>query len=388
MPRSPLYGRRIHIAGSVADDPALAPREEVEAAGAFVRALVVDLMRRGATFVVPVDADRRRPGDGVPTCFDWHIWEAICGNLAARPTGAPNPLAVAVQHHKTEEQIPADKHALWDGVRGSELVSIDNASHWNMAGKRMEMQARHGDVLITLGGSEGVLFLANLYHQAGKPVIPLNYELCGTDAGSRRLFNQALTSQETERFFRVDGPVAAHDWINRVNFSARHDVARRVSEVVGLLEALARPTVFAVRLLNRKHAEFLAVEDFFTGVVKHVVEQELGFALKVVDGRQVNEHARVDAEIFNRLHHAAVVVADLTGSRPNCFIELGYSLGRSIPTMMTAREGTEFPFDVETLPGHRWSTEHSLEDRRREFLTYWRANLNRPSLVTPEPLVP
>lgn len=388
MPNSPLHGRRIHIAGSIAKDPKITSSDEVKAALSFVAALVVDLMRKGATFVVPVDADKRRPGDNLPICFDWLIWETLSANLAGRPAGAPNPLAVAVQHHKTEDQIPDDKYDLWDSLRGSQLVSIDNASHWNMASKRMEMQALHGDILITLGGSEGVLFLANLYHQAGKPVIPLNYRLCASDTGSRKLFNHALTSQQTARFFRVEGQVAPHDWINRLNFSHRHDVSYRVAQVVGLLESLERPVVFAVRLLDPKADLFQEIEDFFTGVVKHVVEHELGYTLKIVDGRQVHEHSRIDAEIFNKLHHSSVVVADITGSRANCFIELGYALGRSIPMMMTARDGTQFPFDVGTLPGHPWDPSLSLEDRQRKFLAYWKANINRPPLVPPEPLVP
>ena len=45
-----------------------------------------------------------------------------------------------------------------------------------MASKRMEAQARWGDILIAIGGGEGVLFLANLYHDAGKPVIPVKFE--------------------------------------------------------------------------------------------------------------------------------------------------------------------------------------------------------------------
>jgi len=35
-----------------------------------------------------------------------------------------------------------------------------------MNSKRMEAQARWGDILIPVGGSEGALFLANLYHDA------------------------------------------------------------------------------------------------------------------------------------------------------------------------------------------------------------------------------
>lgn len=36
-----------------------------------------------------------------------------------------------------------------------------------MNGKRIEARARCGDILLTLDGSEGVLFLAHLYHEAG-----------------------------------------------------------------------------------------------------------------------------------------------------------------------------------------------------------------------------
>ena len=61
-------------------------------------------------------------------------------------------------------------------------------------------------------------------------------------------------------------------------------------------------------------------------------EGELGYQLIVVNGNQAYEHARIDEEIFQKLHHSSVVLADITGMRPNCFIELGYALGRCLPT--------------------------------------------------------
>jgi hypothetical protein len=388
MPESPLYGRRIHISGSIHLDPAVASGKHVEAARDFVKRLIVELLRKGATFVVPVDAEKPREADGYPICFDWLVWETLAAHLAKRPASAVNPLAVAVQHHKNEDQVPTDKAEVWDTLRSSELISIDNASHWNMASKRMEIQAAHGDVLITLGGSEGVLYLANLYHAAGKPVIPLNFKLGVPETGSLKLFSQALIRQQAARFFQCGGAMAAHDWINRLNYSERHENSSRVADVVALLEALERPTVFAVRLLNPKVPDYQEVEDFFTGVVKHVAEQVFRYTLKVVDGKQAYDEPRVDAEIFAKLHRAAVVVADLTGSRPNCFIELGYALGRSISTMITAKAGTHLPFDIESLPAHLWDPSGTLEERREKFLKYWQANINKPPLVTPEPLVP
>ena len=174
MAKSPLFGRRIHISGSVSLDPSVASTADVTQTRELLQGVVRELVARGATFVLPVDSEKKRPNDNMPICFDWLVWETISKSLARRPAAAPNPLVVAVQHHKTEEQIPAEFQKLWDDFRSSDLIQIENVSHWNMNSKRMEAQARWGDILLTVGGSEGVLFLANLYHDAGKPVVPLN----------------------------------------------------------------------------------------------------------------------------------------------------------------------------------------------------------------------
>ncbi|HQR88710.1 MAG TPA: hypothetical protein PLH31_05465, partial [Caulobacter sp.] len=184
MARSPLHGRRIHIAGSIVEDVAVATGEDVKLAREFVVELVKALVRRGANFVVPVDAEPKRKADGLPICFDWLIWQTLRDNLIHRPAGVPGPMAIAVQHHKSEDQIPAEFVDLWDDLRGNlALVQIENAAHWNMASKRMEAQARSGDILVALGGTEGVLFLANLYHDGGKPIVPLNLPLCPESTG-------------------------------------------------------------------------------------------------------------------------------------------------------------------------------------------------------------
>lgn len=268
----------------------------------------------------------------MPFCFDWLIWETISKNLHLRPSDAISPLVVAVQHHKTEEQIPPDYQSLWDALRVSDFVQIENVSHWNMNSKRMEAQARWGDILITIGGGEGVLFLGNLYHDAGKPCVPLNCKVTAGDEGARRLFSLGLSSVQASRLFR---PITqtAHSWMNRINFAARIPVVEQVKGIVDLLEALEPSLAFVVRLLNPSHADFADVGAFFATVVQPIVEGELGFRMVVVDGQQNFEHARMDQELFAKLHRSRVVLADITGMRPNCFLELGYAFGRSLPTM-------------------------------------------------------
>jgi hypothetical protein len=386
MARSSLFGRRIHIASSIPDDLGIAPTSSVESARFFVQGLVKELLRRGATFVVPVDAEKVRTTDGLPISSDWLVWHTLHANLALRPAHAPDPLAIAVQHHKNEEQVPPEFQSLWDDLRASDRVQIENVSHWNMNSKRMEAQARAGDILVALGGSEGVLFLANLYHDAGKPVVPLNFAITAIDTGARRLFTLGLSNIHAQRLFQA-GEHAAHTWVNRINFTERKTVAERVTSVIELLEALDPPKAFVVRLLNPDHADYPDVQNFFDTVVQPVVEGELGYKLTVVDGRQVYEYARIDQEIFAKLHRSRVVIADITGMRPNCFLELGYALGRGLPTMLMMKEGGSHPFDLSTLAGLHWKTSGSVEDRRREFRSHWAAIRNRPPLVPTEPLI-
>ena len=387
MAKSPLFGRRIHISGSVANDLLLASTVDVETARELITILVRELVKRGANFVIPVDAEPTRKGDGLPICFDWLVWKAVKDNIIHRPQNVPGPFVVAVQHHKTEEQIPEDYLDLWDELRASQLLKIESAAYWNMNSKRMEAQARFGDVLIALGGDEGVLYLANLYHDAGKPIVPLNLPLCAETKGARRLYAFGLASAQTSRLFQIADNGDAHDWINRISFPRRQANSDRVAALIDLLESLERPKAFAVRLLNPDHEDYVSVQDFFDVVAKPVLEDELGYRLIVIDGRQTYDHARIDQEIFAKLHRSSVVIADITGTRPNCFLELGYALGRGLPTIVTVREGASLPFDIATFAGHHWKTTANADERRRAFREHWNAIRNRPTLVPTEPLI-
>lgn len=387
MRRSALFGRRIHITGSVVDDISLATGAEVTRARDFVKALILELLSKGANFVIPVDAEKTRC-DGNPICFDWLVWDAVHSNLSRRPPDAPGPLVIAVKHHKNEAQIPAEYRSVWNAMRASPQVEIVSAAHWNMASKRMEVQAQHGDILVAIGGGEGVLFLANLYHAAGKPVIPLNFCLGPTTTGASHLFDFGISGSNARRLFQTEGLNTPQSWLNRIEIYPGKSERDSVRDVLDLLEDLVPPKAFVVRLLNSTHPDYNDVQAFFDTVVQPVMEGELGYKLIVVDGNQPYEHARIDDEIFKKLHRSSVVLADITGARPNCFIELGYALGRGLPTMLTAKAGTEHPFDIYSLSSHHWQNTGSTDDRKAAFRKHWDAIKNRPPLIPVDPLIP
>lgn len=384
MMTSAIFGRRIHIAGSLPEET-IATTAEAERARRFVQQLVKDLLKKGATFVLPVDAEKKRT-DGIPFCFEWLIWTTIAQNLHLRPHRAPTPVAVAVKHHKNDEQIPEEYAELWDAFSGSDAVQSDHAAHWNMNSKRMEIQARHGDVLITVGGGEGVLFLANAYHDAGKPVIPVDFPVSTPGSGTRRVCEFA-NAGNAQKLFRTRDGNPALTWLTRITPNSRSEPVSIAERVIDLLEALDRPSAFAVRLLNPDLPDYASVEEFFAVVVKPVIEEEYGYSLVVVDGKQAFEQSRIDQDIFSKLRRSGLVIADLTGERPNCFLELGYALGRSARTVVTLRDGTKPPFDITTYAAHVWKPTGDVSERRARFREHLESVKARPPIVPDDPLI-
>jgi hypothetical protein len=202
-----------------------------------------------------------------------------------------------------------------------------------------------------------------------------------------RLVSLGLSTVYASRLFQTTTQ-SPHTWMNRINFTDRHSVADQVKGIIDLLDALKRPRAFVVRLLKTDHPDFSDVQNFFDTVVQPIVEGELGYEMTVVDGVQKYEHARIDQEIFAKLHRSSVVLADITGMRPNCFLELGYAFGRALPTMLTAKEGASHPFDITTFAALHWKTTGTVDEKRKAFRDHWAAIQTRPPLVPMEPLIP
>jgi hypothetical protein len=77
--------------------------------------------------------------------------------------------------------------------------------------------------------------------------------------------------------------------------------------------------------------------------------------------------------IKNRIAQADVVVADMTGSNPNVYLEVGYAWGIGVQTLLIARDGEELKFDVKT---HRCIYYKNINHLRKQ-LTDFMARLLR-----------
>ncbi|MHB8527522.1 MAG: hypothetical protein ACYDD2_15420 [Candidatus Acidiferrales bacterium] len=383
----PLLGRRIQIAGSASGKTDLAL---VGYAHQVVGSLVKGVMAAGGGIVVGIGREPRPDGsapDAPSMLFDWTALETAAECLKhgfpTWPAESGLPIVVA-SSEKAVTEIPDNRRPLYEELLRSGLLHVESI----MAGSRAatflrQRQAIFGDALIILGGGTGVEHSADLYLSRRKPVVPLDLALGASrddgTGGAMRLAKEARS--EPARFFRfsptyanTEGAALA-EIATRDGAAAASDVANRT---VSLLTKIARPAAFYVRLLNPDHPKFKIVESFFRDVVDPVVE-EAGLR-RIEMGTDKNEYAFMNVAIFEGVHFSSVAIIDVTGERPNCFIELGYAL-RGGRVLVTAEEGTKLPFDQEMIPCHFWKSGDSVADKTKALVDFWEKNINRPPIV-------
>ena len=390
-PSLPLFGRRVQISGSASakTDPAL-----IAYAHEVVRGLVKAVMGAGGGIVVGLGREPRPEGavaDAPSLLFDWTALktaaECITSCFNTWPTKFGLPIVVATSE-KAESEIPENRRGLYNTLLKSGLLQVESIMPGSRAAAFLrQRQATFGDALVILGGGTGVEHSASLYLQRHKPVVPLDLPLGASrddgTGGALRLSKEARS--EPTRFFRFDPAFANTESAALAGITTRNGTAPAgdiSAKTAGLLRNLARPTAFYIRLLNPDHAKFNAVELFFREVVDPVV-QEAGLA-RVEIGTDKSEHAFMNVAIFESLHYSSMAIVDVTGERPNCFIELGYALGTQNRVLVTAEEGTKLPFDQEMIPCHFWKPAAPIADRKKALIEFWEKYINRPSIVKVE----
>jgi hypothetical protein len=387
MTALPLLGRRIQISGSASakTDPVL-----VGYAHDLVRSLVREIMAAGGGIVVGVGKEPRPEGaapDAPSVLFDWTALEAAaeCLGRGFPPWPAVFGLPIVVaSSEKAESEIPDNRRPLYEQLLRSGYLHVESIMPGSRAAVFLrQRQAPFGDGLVILGGGTGVEHSAELYLSRRKPVVPLDLPLGASredgTGGATRLARESRA--EPARFFHFTSSFATQEGAALAEIATRSGAvpASTIADrTVSLLTKVTRPGAFYVRLLNPAHPKFGTVESFFRDVVDPVVA-EAGMR-RIEMGADKNEFAFMNVAIFESLHFSSLAIVDVTGERPNCFIELGYAL-RSNRVLVTAEDGTKLPFDQETIPCHFWKPGDSVADKKKALVEFWEKNINRPAIV-------
>lgn len=379
-----LRGRYIQFSGSASND---ADDATLKKCHAVVRALAGEILKAKGGLVLNVGEDvRKNQADPASALlFDWTALEEIgrftrgLEDVGQKPD---RPLARVITSQKNINKIPPERRSEWDYLVRSGAVDCQPLEvNWSAAAHIRHRQAEAGDGLVILGGGEGVEHSASLYVERGRPVIPLDPELGAFyrdgSGGAARLYKHALA--KPERFVRHNASEFRNK-LNLISIARAQDGVSVAKGVLELLEKFTTPEVFGIRLLNPDVPDFGAVDSFFENTVRHCVEREFQFHL-IDMGRNSASEAFINVEIFERLHYADFVLADITSLRHNNFFEAGYALGHGTKVLFTALEGTKPPFDAQAVPIFFWKANDREEDRRRKFMEHWLRYADQPSLV-------
>jgi hypothetical protein len=218
-------------------------------------------------------------------------------------------------------KIPEPREELWQSILANNKVELQLVpAELSVGGIMRQEQSKFGDFLLTFGGDLGVYHLSQLYQASKKPVIPINLTFVDEKPTASENLSHHV-NREPKDFFDYN-PIA--DSITAYSkLSLKNKLLNEESFCQCLLDFinhLPAPLVFYVRLLDRKNPDFSTVEQFFRKVVDKVIIK-MGYQRFEME-TDFSENIFMNVELFQKLRESSLVIADLTGVRPNCCLEL------------------------------------------------------------------
>jgi hypothetical protein len=204
-------------------------------------------------------------------------------------------------------------------------------------------QMQQADVVILVGGFEGTLRAANWARIAQKPLLPF------TAFGGAA---EKIYTQELNDFGQKYAGLVERLEYEQLN-SVKSDWHEHATDLLALAEKVAESRSVMVIMSYADRPELVDAYETFK-----VVAEGLGYQCDRVTQETAGE--RILPDILERIRRAAFTIVDLTELRPNVLYELGYADGLGKKVVVTAKDGTELPFDVKDIPTIFWSGQTQL----------------------------
>jgi hypothetical protein len=237
-------------------------------------------------------------------------------------------------------------------------VRLSSLPDWQMnhAELRIPEQIEQADATIFVAGREGTFLAKNWAFYARKPILGVPR----FGGAGETIYDQELTR------LRMISPTMAEDYeaLNQVST----DISHHVKEVVALAERMVTPrNVFTIMSFKREFRDVYAS-------CKEVCK-EFGFVAERTD--ESGSLERIMPRVEKGIRGSGIVIADVSESSPNVFYEMGFARGLGKDVIMTARKGTELPFDVGDIPAIFWEIQDDLKDGLRNCLANLKSKYGR-----------
>lgn len=143
----------------------------------------------------------------------------------------------------------------------------------------------------------------------------------------------------------------------------------------------SKKSCFIVCPIGKEGSETRTKSDTVYKYLLTPVLEECGYNVHRSD--TLSNANKIDLDILNSLKAADLVIADLSGLNANVFYEIGYRYALGLPLIHIATEGTDLPFDVQTVRTQFYAIDDlgkaeafkenlknvivSIEDRKRDI---------------------
>ena len=228
-------------------------------------------------------------------------------------------------------------------------VRASSLADWQMNHPELRIpeQIELAGATIFVAGAEGTFWAKNWAFYARKPIL-----------GIPRFGGAAETIyyQEVARL-RENFPTAAEEYENLNQISS--DVSAYAQEVVDLAVRLVTPrSVFTIMSFKR---EFRDVFASYREVCGH-------FAFEAERTDESMSLERIIPRVEAGIRRSAFVLADVSEWSPNVFYEVGFARALGKDVIMTARKGTQLPFDLGDAPTIFWEDQTDLRESLEKYL--------------------
>jgi hypothetical protein len=227
-------------------------------------------------------------------------------------------------------------------------VLISRLTDWELTHAELHPpeQIAEADVAVFVAGRKGTLLAANWARIAEKPVLGV----AQFGGAGEKLFER-----ERDRFRKRYAQFVDIEEFDILSEDT-DDCTQLAEDVVKLCERVLTPNnVFTIMPFTD---EFRDVYDSYREVCG-----DFGLNAERTDDSDSSE--RIIPRILDGIRRSAFVIADVTTMSPNVFYEIGFAEGFSRLVIVTAKEGTELPFDLADIPVLFWKNQNELREKLR-----------------------
>ncbi|HEX9388279.1 MAG TPA: hypothetical protein VF918_18280 [Anaerolineales bacterium] len=230
-------------------------------------------------------------------------------------------------------------------------IQVSKRDDWSLSTPNLSLpeQIAEADVAVFVAGSEGTFFAANWARIGNKPILGVA-RFGGAGA--------VIFERERDEFSKKYSHLVSKEDFDMLN-QYTDDVEQLAKDVLTLCENLmTSKKVFIVMSFKQEYDDLYDAYD--------TVCNDSGFDAERTD--QGTSLERITPRILEGIRHSAFVIADVTEKSLNVFYEIGFAEGMGRPVIITAKEGTELPFDIKDTPIVFWSTLKELKQKLQPII--------------------